>query len=211
MEFGDPPLYSEVNRVTRTMDTSQLRALGPLAHALSCIINSASHFFEEDDQGKTGFSLHYIQGGVEDNIGGIYMLHNGNALEYEHQETLVSLKPSSYLTIDTNTTFTHNLSTALMYAFGGVSGRKKDSEIDGPGRLMPTIFSLSIKNYSSPDGILLRNSAYTPYPEDVEMLLKGGLEVLLLGVDPKVKVVGGLQPGDKKDYEVCVIYLYLNE
>lgn len=76
--------------------------------------------------------------------------------------------------------------------------------------MRPTLFSLSIKNYSSPDGILLRNSAYTPYPEEAEMLLKGGVEVLVLGVDEKVKV-GGARAGAHRDEEICVVYLYLNE
>lgn len=211
MEFGDPPLYAEMNRVTRMMDTSQLRALGPLAQAFSCIINSASHYFEEDDQGKTGFSLHYMHGGVEENIGGIYMLHNGSALEEEHQETLIALPPSSYLTVDTNTTFSHNLSTALTFAFGTVARGQQGAEIVGAGPLKPTLFSLAIKNYSSPDGILLRNSAYTPYPEEAEMLLKGGVEVLVLGVDPKVSVGGAVQAGGHHAGEICVVYLYLNE
>lgn len=81
MELGSPPLYAEINRVTRTMDTSQLRALGPFAQAFSQIINSVSHYFEEDDQGTTGFSLYHRQGGVEENIGGIYMVYNGKAID----------------------------------------------------------------------------------------------------------------------------------
>lgn len=93
MEFGDPPLYSEINRVARLMDTSQLRALGPLAQAFSSMINSVSNYFEEDDKGKTGFSLHHNKGGVEENIGGIYMLHKGNAMQEEDQQALIALEP----------------------------------------------------------------------------------------------------------------------
>lgn len=129
MEFGDPPLYSEINRVTRTMDTSQLRALGPFAQAFSCIINSVSHYFEEDDQGKTGFSLHYMHGGAEENVGGIYMLHNGTVLEEAQQQALVSLPSSSYLTIDTSTTFSHDLSAALTFAFGAAGVRQSEGQI----------------------------------------------------------------------------------
>lgn len=34
MEFGNPPLYAELNRVCRQMDRTQLHTLGPFAYAL---------------------------------------------------------------------------------------------------------------------------------------------------------------------------------
>ena len=34
MELGTPPLYSELNRVSREMDTRQLNDLGPIQKAL---------------------------------------------------------------------------------------------------------------------------------------------------------------------------------
>ena len=58
---------------------------------------------------------------------------------------------------------------------------------------------------------MLRNSAYTPYPEDVEMLLKGDIELLVLGVDPKLKIGNGPMAGYRRVEEICVVYLYLNE
>ena len=39
MEFGSPPLYSELNRICRTKDTKYLRELGPFAKALSLVIS----------------------------------------------------------------------------------------------------------------------------------------------------------------------------
>ena len=38
MELGSPPLYSEINRVSRTMDESQLVNLGPNLMALGIVI-----------------------------------------------------------------------------------------------------------------------------------------------------------------------------
>ena len=37
LEFGAPPLYSELNRVSRDMDLSYLQTLGPFARAISQI------------------------------------------------------------------------------------------------------------------------------------------------------------------------------
>lgn len=41
MEFGSPPLYCEVNRVTRDMDLTYLPTLGAYARALQAITLSA--------------------------------------------------------------------------------------------------------------------------------------------------------------------------
>lgn len=41
MEFGSPPLYSELNRVSRDMDLKELETLGPFAQALNRITLSA--------------------------------------------------------------------------------------------------------------------------------------------------------------------------
>ena len=37
MELGSPPLYSEINRVCRDMDESQLTTLGPYIRALGIV------------------------------------------------------------------------------------------------------------------------------------------------------------------------------
>ena len=54
MEFGSPPLYAELNRVSRDMDFSQLENLGPFARALSIIPLDAENCRDEDDKIKTG-------------------------------------------------------------------------------------------------------------------------------------------------------------
>lgn len=41
MEFGDPPLYAEANRVARDMDMAYLESLGPFLRALSACTNYA--------------------------------------------------------------------------------------------------------------------------------------------------------------------------
>ena len=40
MEFGSPPLYVEVNRVSRTMDRELLPMLGPYIRALEIILQN---------------------------------------------------------------------------------------------------------------------------------------------------------------------------
>lgn len=57
MELGDPPLYAEINRVSRTLDKSQLEYLGPIAQALDCITDSAEQYKEGNDEELTGFSI----------------------------------------------------------------------------------------------------------------------------------------------------------
>lgn len=37
MEFGTPPLYSEVNRVQRDMDMKEIKNLGPFSLVMTCI------------------------------------------------------------------------------------------------------------------------------------------------------------------------------
>ena len=44
MEFGSPPIYSELNRVAREMDLTQLETLGPFAWALYWITSVAEEF-----------------------------------------------------------------------------------------------------------------------------------------------------------------------
>lgn len=55
MEFGQPPLYAELNRVCRDMDMSELENLGPIAKALNMITISAEGRRESEDRIKTGY------------------------------------------------------------------------------------------------------------------------------------------------------------
>ena len=63
LEFGTPPLYAELNRVCRQMDTTQLRNLGPIAKVLAVITNSAERD-REGDKIENGKSIKNFKGGV---------------------------------------------------------------------------------------------------------------------------------------------------
>ena len=77
LEFGDPPLYSELNRVARTMDSSQLETLGPIARALSEITWGAESLRDEDDRIMTGEQILEVKGGIDMNIAGAFLLWRG--------------------------------------------------------------------------------------------------------------------------------------
>ena len=54
MELGDPPLYAEVNRVTRDMDTCLLEFLGPYINVLYFVLSWGETNKAKDDKIKTG-------------------------------------------------------------------------------------------------------------------------------------------------------------
>lgn len=78
LEFGLPPLYSEVNRVCRTKDKSLLRHLGPYIRALTTVCLEA----EKNKQEKitTGIQILKQVGGNEFNPAGIFLLFKGAQL-----------------------------------------------------------------------------------------------------------------------------------
>ena len=57
MEFGNPPLYAEINKAMHSINKSQIENLGPIAQALNSITLSAEHFNEDDDNESTGFNI----------------------------------------------------------------------------------------------------------------------------------------------------------
>ena len=74
MELGSPPLYAELNRVSRMLDYSQLEQLGPLHKAFSEIAE-AENAKEEDEKITTGFHINPY--GVKYNLAGIFLLYRG--------------------------------------------------------------------------------------------------------------------------------------
>ena len=54
MELGSPPLYAELNRVARDMDTTQLEYLGPIQRAVFMITLYAEEGRTAEDKIKTG-------------------------------------------------------------------------------------------------------------------------------------------------------------
>ena len=55
LEFGNPPLYAEVNRVMREMDFTQLELLGPFIQALGDVTCWGEMNKCTEDKIKTGF------------------------------------------------------------------------------------------------------------------------------------------------------------
>ena len=78
LEFGDPPLYTEINQVGRTMDSSLLETLGPFASALAKITYCAESGREDYDRIKTGETIYEDKNnGVDFNIAGAFLLWRG--------------------------------------------------------------------------------------------------------------------------------------
>lgn len=50
MEFGQPPLYYEINRICRTLDTTKLITLGPYVRALGYVTAFSEKNRDTDDK-----------------------------------------------------------------------------------------------------------------------------------------------------------------
>ena len=57
MELGDPPLFAELNRMSRDKDYTLLKYLGPFAKVLNAINYGAEMARDKNDQIETGFVL----------------------------------------------------------------------------------------------------------------------------------------------------------
>ena len=68
LEFGLPPLYAELNRVMRVMDTTLLETLGPIMRALNEITKVG---IGKKVSPMNGMQIQEKQGGIVNNIGGI--------------------------------------------------------------------------------------------------------------------------------------------
>lgn len=79
MELGSPPLYAEANRVSRDMDLTQLKHLGPYVRALNGCVQNAEFSKNPDDRVATG----QMNGGVPNNLSGSYLLYRGEPMQEE--------------------------------------------------------------------------------------------------------------------------------
>ena len=77
MEFGDPPLYYELNRAARERDYSLLKSLGPFAQALSKISASSEKYRNEWDKIPNGEQMLFQEGGQMYNLHGCFLLWRG--------------------------------------------------------------------------------------------------------------------------------------
>ena len=73
MEIGIPPLYAEVNRISREMDMKYLRILGPFIKVLGIVTATSERNREDFDQITPGETF----GGVEHNLSGVFLLFRG--------------------------------------------------------------------------------------------------------------------------------------
>lgn len=83
MELGFPPLYAELNRVSRDMELTHLEYLGPIQKAMDVITLSAERERTDDDKIKTGADIKYELGGVYSNMAGVYLLFRGVKMKDE--------------------------------------------------------------------------------------------------------------------------------
>ena len=77
MEIGSPQLYVEVNRVSRELDKTFLKELGPFLKALARITISAEINRSKDDKVTPGKDL----GAVFFNMAGSFMLFRGAPMQ----------------------------------------------------------------------------------------------------------------------------------
>ncbi len=190
LEFGTPPLYAELNRISRDQDYTQLETLGPFARALSKITLSAESYRKNDDRIMTGGQIQKMTSdAVGGNIAGIFLLWRGPIMKSEwvlpyEQNTFNHVfkkgdnkgKPL-YVHLPGNQSCSQNLKVALRFAIGN---RKED--------YISTLFVISCQNYCSPDGFRMNNEAYTAYPSEREILLRDGCPVFVLALEKDIVI-----------------------
>ena len=76
MEFGDPPLYAELNRVARNMDKEYVDMLGPFSRALNEVTWQAEDNRRDDDKIENG-QIKKRTAGVPFNLSGMFLLFRG--------------------------------------------------------------------------------------------------------------------------------------
>ena len=80
MEFGDPPLYSDINRIIRTKDANELETLGPIVKCISQVVLAGDASKKKEDQVKTGVEIMNSIGGREWNVAGIFLAYRGGQM-----------------------------------------------------------------------------------------------------------------------------------
>lgn len=74
-EFGSPPLYCEINRVSRNMDMTYLETLGPFAQCLHDAADQAEYFRQEGDKMPSGYQI--SDDDESYNMAGLFILWRG--------------------------------------------------------------------------------------------------------------------------------------
>ena len=115
MQIGEPPLYSEVNRVCRNMDRKYLKTLGPFIRCLEKTLLWAEK--NAIDKRSTGDSLRLLtnRGGLH-NMSALFILFSGAQLKqqwlYEYEK-----RRFEFVTMPGNFSCTENLGVAFEFAF----------------------------------------------------------------------------------------------
>ena len=79
MEFGQPPLYAEANRVARDFDLNYIKELGPFLRCLFLVTNQTVFHFKKEDQILQGSVI----GGAKENVAGAFLLWRGATMKKE--------------------------------------------------------------------------------------------------------------------------------
>lgn len=188
MEFGDPPLYAEINRTMRDWDLRYLNSLGPYAACLSYPSHYAENKRLPGDSITTGQDIEKTMGGVEYNLGGIYLLFRGVRMKKEWidpYEQNITFKHPRHTKADgfaTGLPYLVNLrgytscSLELEVAFSFAFQGQEETEY------LPTIFIFSAYNNNGSPGIRLNSEAYTAYPHEGEIVLGEGRPIWILQI-----------------------------
>lgn len=86
MEFGDPPLYAELNRVSRDMDMNYLKQLGPYSRTMDYITWNAEHKRDPKDKIYTGQDRMMDNRALKmklGNMAGIFLVFRGAQMKSE--------------------------------------------------------------------------------------------------------------------------------
>lgn len=152
MQLGDPPLYAEINRVCRNMDTAYLATLGPYVRCMGKVLlwNEKNKV----DTWETGEQIYKRVGGNIDNLAGIFLLYSGAQMEvpwiYEYEK-----RRFEFINLPGNFSCSENLGIALEFAFKDQSANTK-----------PVLLVISCQNYLRFNGVRMNFEAYSAYPRE---------------------------------------------
>lgn len=117
LEFGDPPLYTEVNRAARMNDMSKVETLGPFQRALISITSQAEKARDPDDRIKNGEYIFMNDGGLQFNIAGIFLLFRGMPMRNEWLQNYESkINPPTCVRLPGSVSCSRDLHVAFKFA-----------------------------------------------------------------------------------------------
>lgn len=199
MEFGDPPFYAELNKAARNFDTTQVENLGPFQRALISITSQAEKAREQSDRIKNGLHIFKNEGGVENNIAGIFLLWRGMQMKEEWiSQYEAKSNPPKCVRLPGSVSCSRDLRVALEFA----TNKPKEDHV-------PVVFMILNKNYVQPNGMRMNNEAYTSYPSEGEVLLQEGIPTWIMHIERNFAVDNKLSTWQKYNgKKVNFVFLY---